>query len=45
VLKVDLGSEETLIPFASAYLKKIDLALKRIDVDVPSELRQLNRRS
>jgi ribosomal 30S subunit maturation factor RimM len=43
ILKVDLESEETLIPFAQAYLKKIDVERRRIDVDLPEGLRGLNR--
>ena len=43
VLKVDLENEETLIPFAQSYLKKIDLGRKRIEVDLPEGLRNLNR--
>jgi 16S rRNA processing protein RimM len=43
ILKVDLGSEETLIPFAESYLKKIDLDDHRIEVDLPEGLRDLNK--
>lgn len=43
ILKVDLETEETLIPFAQPYLKKIDVAQRRIDVDLPEGLRGLNR--
>ena len=35
ILKVDRENEETLIPFAQAYLKKIDLDQRRIEVDLP----------
>ena len=43
VLKVDRENEETLIPFARAYLKKIDLDQQRIEVDLPEGLRELNK--
>lgn len=43
ILKVDRENEETLIPFAQAYLKKIDVAGRRIEVDLPEGLRGLNR--
>jgi 16S rRNA processing protein RimM len=40
---VDREATEILIPFAEAYLKKIDIAGRRIDVDLPEGLRDLNR--
>jgi 16S rRNA processing protein RimM len=43
VLKVDSEGEETLIPFAQEYLKKIDLDQQRIEVDLPEGLRGLNK--
>jgi len=43
VLKVDSENEETLIPFAQEYLKKIDLDQQRIEVDLPEGLRGLNK--
>ena len=43
VLKVDCENEETLIPFAQEFLKKIDLDQKRIEVDLPEGLRGLNK--
>src|SRR5262249_32220538 len=43
ILKVDRGDEETLIPFARPYLKRIDLAEQRIEVDLPEGLRELNK--
>lgn len=43
ILKVDHDREETLIPFAEAYLRKIDLNERRIDVELPEGLRGLNR--
>ena len=44
ILKVDREKEETLIPFAESYLKSIDLDQRRIEVDLPEGLRDLNRR-
>jgi len=43
ILKVDRENEETLIPFAQSYLRKIDLDRRRIEVDLPEGLRDLNR--
>jgi 16S rRNA processing protein RimM len=43
ILKVDRGSEETLIPFAQEYLKSIDLDQRKIVVDLPEGLRDLNK--
>jgi len=43
VLRVDHEGEETLIPFAQEYIKKIDLDQRRIEVDLPEGLRNLNR--
>jgi 16S rRNA processing protein RimM len=43
ILKVDRGNEETLIPFAQEYMKKIDLDQRRIEVDLPEGLRGLNK--
>jgi 16S rRNA processing protein RimM len=43
ILKVDRDQEETLIPFAHEYLKKIDVEGRRIEVDLPEGLRDLNR--
>ena len=43
ILKVDQEAKEVLIPFAEAYLKKIDIAGRRIDVDLPEGLQDLNR--
>ena len=43
ILKVDRGNEETLIPFAQSFLKKIDLDRRRIEVDLPEGLRDLNK--
>jgi 16S rRNA processing protein RimM len=44
ILKVDREQEETLIPFAESYLKSIDLDQRRIEVDLPEGLRDLNKR-
>jgi len=43
ILKVDRENEETLIPFAQAFVKNIDLDQRRIDVDLPEGLRDLNK--
>ena len=43
VLQVDQDGNEILIPFANSYLKKIDLDQRRIDVDLPEGLMELNR--
>lgn len=43
ILKVDRGNEETLIPFAQSYLKKIDVDQRRIEVELPEGLRELNK--
>ena len=43
ILKVDLDDQETLIPFASAFLKNVDLTRQRIDVNLPEGLRDLNK--
>ena len=43
ILKVDRGNEETLIPFAQSYLRNIDLNQRRIEVDLPEDLRDLNK--
>jgi 16S rRNA processing protein RimM len=42
VLKVDREQTEILIPFAHVFLKKIDLEQKKIEVDLPEGLRELN---
>ncbi len=43
ILKVDRDNKETLIPFAQEYVKKIDPDQQRIEVDLPPELRDLNK--
>ena len=43
ILKVDRDQEETLIPFAQSYLKSIDLDRRRVEVDLPEGLRDLNK--
>jgi 16S rRNA processing protein RimM len=45
VLKVDRENEETLIPFAQSYMRKIDLDQRRIEVDLPEGLRDLNKKA
>jgi 16S rRNA processing protein RimM len=44
ILQVENGTDELLVPFAQAYIKKIDLDERRIDVELPEGLRDLNRR-
>lgn len=43
ILKVDGGQGEILIPFASSYLRTVDLEHRRIEVDLPDGLRDLNK--
>jgi len=43
ILKVEHDAEETLIPFAQAYLKTVDLPRRRIDMDLPEGLRDINK--
>ena len=43
ILKVDCENKETLIPFAQSYLRKIDLDQRRVEVDLPEGLRELNK--
>ena len=43
ILKVERENEETLIPFAQSYMKTIDLDQRRIEVDLPEGLRDLNK--
>jgi 16S rRNA processing protein RimM len=43
ILKVDLAGEETLIPFAQEFMKSIDLDQRKIEVDLPEGLRELNK--
>ena len=43
ILKVDRDKKETLIPFAQEYVKKIEPDQQRIEVDLPQELRDLNK--
>ena len=43
ILKVDQGRKETLIPFAASYMKSIDPDQRKIIVDLPEGLRDLNK--
>jgi 16S rRNA processing protein RimM len=43
ILKVDLDNKETLIPFAQEFVRTIDLDQRRIEVDLPEGLRDLNK--
>jgi len=42
-LQVGAGKDETLIPFAESIVKKIDIAARRIEVELPEGLRELNK--
>jgi 16S rRNA processing protein RimM len=42
ILKVDGKNGEILIPFAEVYLRNIDLGQRRIEVELPEGLRDLN---
>ncbi len=44
LLRLDRNGEEILVPFAQAFLKKIDTDGKRIDVELPEGLIELNRK-
>jgi 16S rRNA processing protein RimM len=43
ILKVDGGDGEILIPFAQSFLRKMDLAQRRIEMSLPDGLRDLNK--
>jgi len=43
ILKIELDGEETLIPFAQSYLRKINVPGRRIDMDLPEGLRDINK--
>jgi len=43
ILKVDGSGGEILIPFAESYIVKMDVEQKRIEVDLPDGLRDLNK--
>jgi 16S rRNA processing protein RimM len=43
ILKIDRNNKETLIPFAETYMKTIDLNQRRIEVELPEDLRDLNK--
>lgn len=43
ILKVEGKEGELLIPFAVSYLRRIDLGQRRIEVDLPEDLRDLNK--
>jgi 16S rRNA processing protein RimM len=43
LLQIGSGRDETLIPFAESIVKKIDLAARRIEVELPEGLRELNK--
>ena len=43
LLRVDRDGVELLVPFAAEFLRRVDIAAKRIDVDLPEGLLDLNR--
>ena len=43
ILQVDHENKEVLIPFAQSYMKTIDLDRRTIVVDLPEDLRDLNK--
>jgi 16S rRNA processing protein RimM len=43
ILKVDGKDGEILIPFAQSFLRKVDLGQRRIDVELPEGLLDLNK--
>ncbi len=43
LLIVRNGSEEVLVPFARSYLRRLDLEAKRVEMDLPEGLVELNR--
>jgi len=43
LLQVGSGRNETLIPFAESIVRKIDIAARRIEVELPEGLRELNK--
>ena len=44
LLSLDTDGEEILIPFVKAFLKKVDTDAKRIEVELPEGLIELNRK-
>ncbi len=42
LLVVNAGKKEHLLPFAAAYLVKVDLAGKRLDMDLPEGMLELD---
>jgi 16S rRNA processing protein RimM len=43
ILKVDGAGGEILIPFAQPYLRRVDVGQRRIEVDLPEGLVDLNK--
>jgi 16S rRNA processing protein RimM len=43
LLQLGSGKDETLSPFAESIVKKVDLAARRIEVELPKGLRELNK--
>ncbi len=44
LLRLEREGEEILIPFAQSFLKKIDIGNKRIEVELPEGLVEVNRK-
>ena len=44
LLRLDREGEEILVPFARSFLKKIDTGGKRIDVELPEGLIEVNKK-
>jgi 16S rRNA processing protein RimM len=42
LLRIDRDGRELLVPFAAAFLKRVDIAAKRIDLELPDGLLELN---
>jgi 16S rRNA processing protein RimM len=45
LLRIDHDGKELLVPFAAAFLKRIDIEGKRIDLNLPEGLLELNSRN
>lgn len=43
ILKVEGKDGEILIPFAQSFLRNVDIEARRIEVDLPDGLRDLNK--
>ncbi|HEX5000135.1 MAG TPA: ribosome maturation factor RimM [Terriglobia bacterium] len=43
LLRIDYEGRELLVPFAREFLKRVDIAARRIEVELPEGLLELNR--